>query len=389
MLRMSNHTLHSRGYAKLCRDERHHEKHASLHALAFGARNGPVAVADPHPPPLLPRSTMEDPDSQQDLAQETPADGVFIAPSISEPEILAGASYTYHSAIPRAVAADLPGTECVLGVDEAGRGPVLGPMVYGLLYLPLAEHRRLLADTHHFDDSKVLSPAVRSALLERLCDRESDLYASCGWATRVMSARDIAAGQLRAEGAYNLNAQAMDATIDMIKEVFAKGVNVKEIYIDTIGKPEVYQRKLERVFPSTMITVATKADSLYPCVSAASVCAKVTRDAALEVSYKAYGAEEGSAKGWGSGYPADARTVTWLKGNMDPLFGWGNECRFSWDTVKTMLDNRDLAFKVDWPDPDGDRNARMTDFLVADGGRKEESNELADWFGTPVPETAF
>ena len=349
---------------------------------------------------------MEEPDSQ-DIAQETPAGNVFIPPSISEPQILSGDSYTYHSAIPEAIAADLQNTECVLGVDEAGRGPVLGPMVYGLLYLPRSEHISLLAKKHHFNDSKVLTPAVRSALLEKLCDRKvgsqffggfmppthkkSDLYRACGWATRVMSAQDISAGMLRPLGSYNLNAQAMDATIDLIKEVFAKGVNVKEIYIDTIGRPDVYQRKLERVFPSTSITVAKKADSLYPCVSAASVCAKVTRDAALEVSYKAYDAEGSSAEGWGSGYPSDARTVAWLKRNMDPLFGWGSECRFSWDTVKTMLDNKELALRVDWPDPDGGQNSKMTDFLVAADGkaRKSKANELADWYGTPVAETVL
>ena len=95
-----------------------------------------------------------------------------------------------------------------------------------------------------------------------------------------MSARDISAGMLKPAGTYNLNAQAMDATIELIKEVFAKRVNVKEMYIDTIGSPEDYQRKLQRVFPTTKITVAKKAPSLYPCVSAASLCAKVTRDAA-------------------------------------------------------------------------------------------------------------
>ncbi|MCJ1324279.1 hypothetical protein MMC10_000941 [Thelotrema lepadinum] len=321
----------------------------------------------------------------RDSSQEVPR--VFVAPSIDEAQILSGLSYTYHSAIPEAVTSD-PNTECVLGIDEAGRGPVLGPMVYGLFYLPLSQHRSLLKDKHGFDDSKVVKPEARSQLLQKLCKSSSDLYKACGWATRVMSARDIAAGMMRPTTRYNLNAQAMDATIDLIKEVlFEKRVNVKEIYIDTIGKPEVYQTKLERIFPTTMITVAKKADSLYPCVSAASVCAKVTRDAALEVAYKAYDTEGSSEEGWGSGYPSDARCVTWLKGNMDPLFGWGNECRFSWDTVKTMLDNRDAALKVDWPDPDNEDAGRMAEYLVtASEGKKEASNELANWFGTPVTE---
>jgi ribonuclease H2 subunit A len=139
-----------------------------------------------------------------------------------------------------------------------------------------------------------------------------------------MSPHDISAGMLKLGVLYNLNQQAMDATIELIKEVFARGVNVKEIYIDTIGPPQTYQAKLSRIFPTTAITVAKKADSLYPCVSAASVCAKVTRDAALEVCYRAYttacptleGSEApGTAakEGWGSGYPSDPKCSAWLK----------------------------------------------------------------------------
>ena len=336
----------------------------------------------------------------QDIALETPAEDVFIAPSIYEQNLLLGESYTHHSPVPPTVAQDLS-TECVLGIDEAGRGPVLGPMVYGLLYLPLSCHRSLLAETHHFNDSKVLTPKVRSSLMQALCTAGTDLYQSCGWATRVMSARDIGSNMLKPAGTYNLNAQAMDATIDLIKEVFAKGITVKEIYIDTIGKPEVYQKKLERIFPATMITVAKKADSLYPCVSAASVCAKVTRDVALDVCYKSYSSINGdggehpaSAEGWGSGYPSDVRCTSWLKGHMDPLFGWGNECRFSWGTSKDLLESKAGGVKVDWPtdDDDDDDNAmRVTDFFVSGPAesRQEQISELAGWFGRPASEEVF
>jgi len=75
-------------------------------------------------------------------------------------------------------------------------------MVYGLFYLPLPLHHSLLAKTHHFDDSKVLTPTVRSDLMSTLCSPTTDLHAHCGWATRTMSARDITAAQLRANGAY-------------------------------------------------------------------------------------------------------------------------------------------------------------------------------------------
>jgi ribonuclease H2 subunit A len=266
----------------------------------------------------------------------------------------------------------------------------IGPMVYGLFYLPVSLHKTLLADTHHFDDSKVLTPEVRSNLMRKLCTPDTDLYSSCGWAVRMMSARDIGAHMLQ-PAQYNLNQQAMDATIDLIKEVMARGVNVTDIYIDTIGRPEIYQKKLERIWPTVRITVAKKADSLYPSVSAASVCAKVTRDAALDVCYEPYQAAATSADAdaqkviaWGSGYPSDVRTSTWLKGNMDPVFGWGNECRFSWGTAKELLENKNPEVKVEWPVEDGDSNdLRMTDFFKDKG---EGGHELVDWFGKRVTE---
>lgn len=263
-------------------------------------------------------------------------------------------------------------------------------MVYGVFYLPLSVHHSLLAETHHFDDSKVLTAAVRSDLMEKLCTSDSDLYRSCGWATRVMSARDISSGMLRPMAMYNLNAQAMDATIDLIKGVFERGVNVTEIYIDTIGSPIVYQRKLEKIFPTVKITVAKKADSLYPCVSAASVCAKVTRDAALEVSAKPYVGSEGGDVGWGSGYPSDARCSTWLKQNMDPVFGWGPECRFSWSTAKDLLETKNKGVSVVWPVDDADDDGmKMTDFFSAAAEDEEEGDELSNWYGKRVTEEVF
>ena len=269
--------------------------------------------------------------------------------------------------------------------------------MYGLLYLPLELHRSLLADIHHFDDSKVLTPNFRSALMQTLCDPETDLYKNCGWATRVMSARDISAGMLKPVGSYNLNAQAMDATIELIQDVFAKGVNIKEIYIDTIGPPQTYQKKLERIFPTSKITVAKKADSLYPCVSAASVCAKVTRDAALKVCYQHFKSTTPhgpafSLEGWGSGYPGDSRTVAWLKEHMDPFFGWGNECRFSWNTAKDLIEAKTQTTKIDWPLPDDEENCmRLTDFYQASvaGEEDSENDELATWYGRPAIESTF
>jgi hypothetical protein len=61
----------------------------------------------------------------EEIEQETPHSDVFMAPSISKSDILAGKSYSHFSPIPKQIADDMSG-EVVLGVDEAGRGPVLG-----------------------------------------------------------------------------------------------------------------------------------------------------------------------------------------------------------------------------------------------------------------------
>ncbi|KAI0518451.1 ribonuclease H2 subunit A [Xylaria bambusicola] len=345
-------------------------------------------------------------DTQMDegnIALETPVPDVFVPPSIHHGTTIRGESYTHFSPVPPSLAANesdsSTGVPCVLGVDEAGRGPVLGPMVYGVFYLPIPQSEPLLKETHHFDDSKVLTPAVRSSLMGSLCTADTDLHETCGWAISSLSARDIGANMMRPGGAtYNLNAQAMDATAALIQGVMARGVNVREIYVDTIGQPATYQKRLESVFPTVKITVAKKADSLYPCVSAASVCAKVTRDAALEVLYEAWvkngkeqnadGDEAAEVLSWGSGYPSDARCVAWLKQNMHPIFGWGPECRFSWGTAKDMLEAKG-GVKVEWPADDDESTSRLTDFFAASGDREKDADELGTWFGTPAGLEAF
>lgn len=110
---------------------------------------------------------------------------------------------------------------------------------------------------------------------------------------------------------------AHDTTIEMIRQVISRKVNVKEIYIDTVGSPEVYQEKLEKIFPGISITVSKKADSKYPVVSAASICAKVTRDALLN-DWKFVENNIDISRDFGSGYPSGLHLINkrWKHSSM-------------------------------------------------------------------------
>ena len=318
-------------------------------------------------------------DTQADIAvpesQDIDISETFVPPSIITDRILASETYTYHSEIPAEILSDLS-APCILGVDEAGRGPVLGPMVYAVAYIQ--KPTESILRTNKFDDSKKLTASYRSTLLQKTCTPDTDLHSSLGWSTLLLSPRDISAGMLRAAGAgaYNLNAQAHDATATLIREVIAMGVNVTEIFVDTVGSPESYQAKLAKQFPSASVTVAKKADSLFPIVSAASVCAKVTRDAAIEIFMEA------EATPLGSGYPGDEKTKNWLRETVDPVFGWdGRVARFSWRTVRDMLEGKGArAVEADWPDEDDDMGTqKITGFFGEDGGKG-----LAGWYGKSV-----
>ncbi|XP_011850313.1 PREDICTED: ribonuclease H2 subunit A isoform X5 [Mandrillus leucophaeus] len=159
---------------------------------------------------------------------------------------------------------------CVLGVDEAGRGPVLGPMVYAICYCPLSH----LADLEALKvaDSKTLLESERERLFAKM-EENRDFV---GWALDVLSPNLISTSML-GRVKYNLNSLSHDTATGLIQYALDQGVNVTQVFVDTVGMPETYQARLQQSFPGIEVTVKAKADALYPVVSAASICAKVTQ----------------------------------------------------------------------------------------------------------------
>lgn len=241
---------------------------------------------------------------------------------------------------------------CMLGIDEAGRGPVLGPMVYGIAFCPI-QHKDTLTDLG-CADSKALTEEKREVIFEEInglfvesAAEEKNGKGVIGWAVDVIAPHVISTSML-SRTKCSLNEISMNAASSLIQAVIDAGVEVEEVYVDTVGPPEKYQQRLQKLYPQLKITVAKKADSTFPIVSAASICAKVTRDHSLKVWQFPVGLEVAGGKEFGSGYPGDPVTKRFLRDNVDTVFGFPRLVRFSWSTAENLLE--ELAFPMSFDD---------------------------------------
>lgn len=206
-------------------------------------------------------------------------------------------------------------------------------MVYGIAFCPLGDAGHL--KTLGCADSKQLTEPDRDRIFDELCVKE---YArnSIGWAIDVISPSYISE-QMLSRVKVSLNEISMSSAIGLVNKAIEAGVNIAEVYVDTVGPPDTYQAKLQKLFPDFQITVAKKADSTYPIVSAASICAKVTRDHAMRVWQFREGLTA-THEEFGSGYPGDPKTKAFLENNCDRVFGFPRLVRFSWSTTANVLE---------------------------------------------------
>jgi ribonuclease HII len=140
----------------------------------------------------------------------------------------------------------------IFGVDEAGRGPLAGPVVAAAVLLSKPRPSGL-------DDSKKLSAARRAEL-------ETTIKRRCQWAIGVVEVEDI--DRLNIFGATML---AMTLAVDAL---CAKvGSEPNEVLID--GNMTPAGRRPEWRWPARAIVGG---DAIEPCISAASIIAKEHRD---------------------------------------------------------------------------------------------------------------
>ena len=256
----------------------------------------------------------------------------------------------------------------ILGIDEAGRGPVLGPMVYACAYWK-EEYDNNIRKKFKFNDSKALKAEEREKMFQQIKSHPNIFR----YELIILPSDLISSDMLRREK-ISLNQISHDSAIKLIEMALNKKTNIRKVYVDTVGPPEKYKEILERKLNNKNIEVKVekKADATFECVSAASIVAKVTRDQIIENL-------EIEDKNCGSGYPSDPSTQDWLKKNYDNIFGFGREVRFSWKTVTNLF--KENNNKCEWEDYDSEEEIEKQKEKNKKNKEKDEKQQTLINFG--------
>ncbi len=208
----------------------------------------------------------------------------------------------------------------IAGIDEAGKGPVLGPMcVAGVV---LSRENSELLSKMGVRDSKQLRPQKRETLAVEIKNLAKSYF--------VLEVSPYQIDQLRKIMTMNeimvtCFAQVLDELqpdlvfVDAADVIAARfGENVKKMYSQDIE-----------------IVSEHDADKKYPVVSAASILAKVERDALVRKLEEKVGVEIGS------GYPADPKTMKFLEEWVKEHGSLPDFARNSWETARRVLEKFD------------------------------------------------
>jgi ribonuclease HII len=202
------------------------------------------------------------------------------------------------------------GSTLITGIDEAGRGALIGPMVI----CGITAEKSIVGKLKRIGvrDSKELTPAKREELyhkIKEIVQTES----------RVSSIMPISIPPCRidAQKSENSNLNLLEART--MAEIIGM-IGGEEVYLDALtSRPERFKRvvlgflndgksgkELKLEGKKFRIIAENDADKRYPIVSAASIIAKVERDRAIELIKQEAGVD------FGVGYPHDQRTVDFV-----------------------------------------------------------------------------
>lgn len=204
----------------------------------------------------------------------------------------------------------------IAGVDEAGRGSILGPLVVAGVSVRQSRLDRLRE--MGVRDSKLLTPQARARLVD---DIKSVVDGFCIHAIDIAEIDE----SVLLKGLNRLEAKAMAHIISQIR--------ADEVYVDCCDtNPGRYRDYIaSHLEKSPAIHSLHHADRINIAVSAASILAKVERDAAIQKLRKKH-------RNIGSGYPSDEKTMLFIRNwvahkKSAPVFA-----RKSWKPMRLLLE---------------------------------------------------
>ena len=208
----------------------------------------------------------------------------------------------------------------ICGIDEAGRGPVIGPLVMCGLVIKEEDEKELVR--LKVRDSKLLTKSAREFLFDKIKD------VSKKYKLIIIGPQEIDRAVHYHDG-LNLNKLEARKSAEILNEL-----NPDKAIIDAPSNNiNNYKKYLMRFVKNKDIDMLLehKADVNYPVVSAASILAKVTRDNEIEKIKKQIGID------FGSGYMTDPKTVEFLKNNFE---SYSQIFRKSWFPYKDLLNQK-------------------------------------------------
>lgn len=220
----------------------------------------------------------------------------------------------------------------VIGIDEAGKGPVIGSMYIAFAIIVLDEKDKLdeyqdkLKNELGVRDSKLIAPKKRREIYNQL-----NQYLDIKFLQLTPNLIDH-----NNDKGGKLNQLEIDAIVNLLEQEKPQLVIIDALTADPKKFAEDIKSKLN--FECKFIS-ENKADTKYPLVGAASIIAKELRELEVEQAKKSLNVD------FGSGYPSDPKTVEFLKKNFakveyDFLF------RKSWATYKNLI-KKEVSKKLD------------------------------------------
>jgi len=203
----------------------------------------------------------------------------------------------------------------ILGIDEAGRGAVIGPLVIAGALIEAGKEKDLVKIGVR--DSKKLSPKQRADMYHRVRSKVK---------SRIIKIlpEEIDANK-RAGG--NLNDLELEKMARIINDLKPDVVILDSIEANTMS---VIAEITPQLLVDCKVIAECGADDKFPIVSAASILAKVDRDSEIASLKHNYG-------DIGSGYPSDPVTQTFLKNWLNDHNDFPRIVRKTWETAETLI----------------------------------------------------